>query len=359
MSEEPTKDERQFDPSPKRRREFREKGRVAVSKDVAGAVELAGVIVAFLVVGNALIAGISTSLVWAIEHAGDGGGRGLEFGAVFMQHLHALLMPTIILSGILIVATVVAYIAQTGMLFNLSSAAPKWNRLNPFSRLGELFSPKNFFVKSGLTIAKLGLAAMAVTMVLTSRMPEITALGLGSLEAATSTLVSTLGGLLTTTVALFAMVAAVDFIWQRKKLSGEMKMTKEEVRKENEEEEGKPEIKHRRRQRHRELLLNRIIQEVPRADVVLTNPTHVAVALRYRAGKDKSPMVVAKGADELAAMIRKIARDNSVPIIEQRALARALYATVKIGKAVPPNFFQAVAQVLAKVYRARRERHVP
>lgn len=358
MADEADKDERRFEPTTKRRKEFRDKGRVAVSRDLAGAVQLAGVIVAFLIVGNALISGIASSLVWVIEHVGDDGGRGLDYGAVLVQHVDALIVPTIVLSAILIAATLIAYLVQTGFLFNLSQAGPQWNRLNPVARLAELLSPKNFFVKSGLTIAKLGLAAFAVTMVLTARMPEITALGLTSLEATATSLGGTLASLLTTTVALLAVVAAVDYVWQRRKLQGQMRMTKEEVKKENEEEEGRPEIKHRRRQRHRELMLNRIILEVPRADVVLTNPTHVAVALRYRAGQDKSPIVVAKGAEELAAMIRKIARDNGIAIIEQRALARALYNTVKVGKAIPADFFQAVAQVLAKVYRSRRERHV-
>ncbi len=355
MSEDADQEERRFDPTEKRKRDFREKGRVAVSRDVAGAVQLVGVIIVFTVVGNALLSGLAGSLVWVIEQAASGA-HAPDYGAVVAQHVDALLLPTLVLSGILLVATVVSYVVQTGGMFKLSQAAPQFNRINPFARLKELFSPKQFFVKSALTVAKLGLAALAVTLVLTSRMPEITALGLGTLESTTSVLGGTLGSLLTTTLVLLALVAAVDLIWQRRKLLGQMRMTKEEVKKELEEEEGRPEVKQRRRQRHRELMLNRIVEEVPRADLVLTNPTHVAVALRYRPGTDKSPIVVAKGADELAALIRKIARQNGVAIIEQRALARALFNTVKVGKPIPADFFQAVAQVLAKVFRARRSR---
>lgn len=349
------KEQKQFDPSAKRLKEFREKGRVAVSRDLAGAVQLAAIIVGFLVSGHALVRGIAESITWTIDYTGDAAGRELEVGEVLTHVMQVLLLPIAILSGILILATAIAYLVQTGFLFNFSGVAPQLNRLNPASRLSELFSPKNFFVKSGLTVAKLGLAAVAVMSVLAARMPEIAALGTGTFEQGIATLLATLSSMLVMTVALLAVVAAVDYLWQRRKLSSELKMTREEVKKETEEEEGRPEIKHKRRQKHRELSLNRIMVEVPKADVVLTNPTHVAVALRYRGGVDKAPIVVAKGAEELAALIRQVARKNVVPIIEQRSLARALYNTVKVGKAIPASFFQAVAQVLAQVYRARRE----
>ena len=359
MADDASRDERRFEPTAKRRKEFRDKGRVAVSRDLAGAVQLAAVILGFLIVGEALVSGIASVLAWVIDHAGDDGGAGLDFGSVMTQHLHALLGPTLALCGILLGATLVGYLAQTGGLFNASTLMPQLSRLNPLARLSELLSPKNFFVRSGLTVAKLGLAAIAVSIVLTSQMPGITALGLASLDTTQLVLSDTLERLLVITVALLTVVAAVDYIWQRRRLAAEMRMTKEELRKETEEEEGKPEIKHRRRQKHRELAMNRIVKEVPRADVVLTNPTHVAVALRYQAGKDKAPVVVAKGAEELAAAIRQIARRSSVPIIEHRALARALYNTVKVGRPIPSSFFQAVAQILAQVYRARRGGRAP
>ncbi len=355
MADDASRDERRFDPTPKRRREFRNKGRVALSRDVAGAVQLCAIIVAFLLIGDAFIGGIAATLVWVIEHAGDGGGLALDFGEVLAAHVQALIGPTLVLSAILIVATLIAYFAQTGLLFSGAALMPKLERLDPFKRLKELFSPKNFFVKSGLTLAKLGLAGFAIVLVLATQLPAITALGLSTLDGAHTTLGAVLESLLLTTVALLALVAAVDYLWQRHKLMAEMKMTREELKKETEEEEGKPEIKQRRRQRHRELSLNRIVQEVPRADVILTNPTHVAVALRYDAQRHRAPVVVAKGAEDLAALIRKIARDNGVPIIEQRSLARALYNTVKVGRPIPQSFFQAVAQVLARVYRARAE----
>ena len=133
-------------------------------------------------------------------------------------------------------------------------------------------------------------------------------------------------------------------------------MTRDELKRERIEEEGQPEIKGRRKAMHREISMNRIIQEVPTADVIVTNPTHFAIALRYNPGQDRAPVVVAKGADAMAAHIRKIAREHSVPIIEHRPLARTMWRKVKVGRAVPGFLFQSVAEVLARVYRNKESK---
>ena len=133
-------------------------------------------------------------------------------------------------------------------------------------------------------------------------------------------------------------------------------MTRDEAKRDMEEQEGKPIFKQRRRQMHRELTMNRIIEAVPVADVIVTNPTHYAVALRYRPGIDKAPMVTAKGADPLALHIRNIARSSGVPIIESRLVARLLWRRVKVGRPVPGSLFQSVAEILARVYRRQAKR---
>ncbi len=354
MSDDTPKDEKTLDPTPKRRKEFREQGKVAVSKDLAGAIELAALIGALLIIGNGMFAGITGMVAWTLSHAGDANGQGLSAGDVLSTAFSALLVPTLALSGIVMVTTMAAYFVQTGFLIQLSNAAPKGSRFSPMSRLSEIFSPKQATVKVLLTLLKLGLSSLAVTLTLASALPEIASLSLSTVSNTTDTLASVLIELLIVTVLLLAVVAAVDYIWQRRRLAGEMRMTQAEVKKEMEDEEGRPEIKMRRRQRHRELSMNRILKEVPGADVILTNPTHLAVALRYKPGEDRAPIVVAKGADELAAIIRKLARQHGVPVIEHRSLARALYAAVKVGKPIPADNFVAVAEILARVYRARR-----
>ena len=131
-------------------------------------------------------------------------------------------------------------------------------------------------------------------------------------------------------------------------------MTHEEVKRENKEEEGSPEVKARRKSLYRELTLNKVLDEVPNADVIVTNPSHYAVALRYSADKDLAPRVVAKGVDQMALTIRRIARRNGVPVMENRKLARTLHRKVKVGRLIPMEMYEAVAAVLAHVYRLKR-----
>jgi flagellar biosynthesis protein FlhB len=150
-------------------------------------------------------------------------------------------------------------------------------------------------------------------------------------------------------------MAVVDYAWQKHQMMQQMKMTREEVKRDMEEQDGKPEVKSRRKQLHRELSMNRIIQAVPEADVVVTNPTHLALVIRYRVGEDAAPIVTAKGADSLAAYIRMLAREHGVPIVENKPLARVLWRRVRVGKRVPNSLFQAVAEILAGIFRARNQ----
>jgi flagellar biosynthetic protein FlhB len=152
----------------------------------------------------------------------------------------------------------------------------------------------------------------------------------------------------------FLVIAVLDFFYQRFEHEKTLKMTKEEVREESKELEGDPLVKSRIRTVQRKIAYKRMMQDVPKADVVVTNPTHLAVALKYDAAKMAAPRVVAKGAGLIAERIKAIARDHGVPVLEDKPLARALYSTVEIGDEVPEKLFQAVAQVLAYIYRLRK-----
>jgi len=356
MAEDASPDDKTFDPTPKRLRQFREDGKVALSRDLASTIQLLSVVVAFLVVGHALVAALAGSLVWVIDHVADGGGQALGFGDAVVMHLRALMVPLAVLCGILIVATVAAYFGQTGGLFATKSLGFKWDRLAPLKRLTDIFSPKQGSIRVLLAVGKLAFATLAVVLVLAQAMPEIAALALGTIEGPSDLLQREIWKLLLVTVALLAVVATLDYIWQRRRLAGQLRMTREEVQRETEDEEGKPLVKQRRRQRHRELSTNRILSDVPKADVVLTNPTHVAVAVAYRPGEHRAPIVLAKGADELASQIRAVARRSAVPIVEHRALARTLFRNVKVGGTIPSSTFQAVAEILARIFRAQPSR---
>ena len=244
---------------------------------------------------------------------------------------------------------------QTGFNWAPKAMAIKLDRLNPAQRFKDIFGFKKLTINTLLSSAKIFAAGFIVWLILQDKMVAIAALPLGTFEGAMRLLVSEITELFLWVTVTLAIIAAADYVWQKYQLTDSLKMTREEMKRERIEEEGQPEIRGRRKQMHRELSMNRILEEVPQADVIVTNPTHFAVALRYRPGQDKAPMVTAKGADELAAHIRAIARQNGVPIIEHRPLARTLWRKVKVGRAVPSNLYQAVAEVLARVYRSRRK----
>ena len=152
---------------------------------------------------------------------------------------------------------------------------------------------------------------------------------------------------------VYLIVGIVDYIYQRFRFNEEMKMTKQEVKEEYKNTEGDPQIKGRQKQRMREASQRRMMQDVPKADVVITNPTHLSVAIRYDSTQESAPTVLAKGEDYLALKIREKAKENNVAIMENKPLARALYATVDIGQQIPPELYQAVAEILAVVYNNR------
>jgi flagellar biosynthetic protein FlhB len=153
--------------------------------------------------------------------------------------------------------------------------------------------------------------------------------------------------------AVYMIIALVDFIYQKRKFHTDMMMTKQEVKDEMKESEGDPQIKSKQRQRMREASQRRMMQELPKADVVITNPTHYAVAIQYDQEKYNAPIVLAKGADYLAKKIKEIAKENDVEIVENKPLARMLYANVEIGAVIPPELYKAVAEVLAFVYHLK------
>ena len=155
-------------------------------------------------------------------------------------------------------------------------------------------------------------------------------------------------------IAVILILAVIDYAYQKWQTTQDLKMTKQEVKDEMKQTEGDPQIKGKIRQKQRQMAMSRMMQEVPKADVIVTNPTHFAVALSYKQGM-KAPLVVAKGQDLVAQKIKRIAKDNRVPIVENKPLARALFSSVEVGDAVPENLYQAVAEVLAYVYRLKRK----
>ena len=248
---------------------------------------------------------------------------------------------------------VLALLLQTGPLWVETALQPKISKLNPMNGLKKIFALRGV-VELLKSLLKVGLIAAIVYAIVNPKMKELTQLQSRSLGDAFSTIWDVSQQIILWVGFMMLVLAIGDFLYQRWQMTEDLKMTKQEAKDESKDVEGDPQIRSRRLSLQRERARQRMMQAVPKADVVITNPTHIAVALRYDANTMESPEVVAKGAGVLAENIKKIARHAGVPIIENRSLARGLYRLVKVGQEIPGDLYRAAAEVLAYVYRLRQ-----
>jgi len=254
-------------------------------------------------------------------------------------------------------AALAAPIAIGGWNFSFEALMPQFSRLNPASGIGRVFSARGV-VELGKGLAKVGVIGLIGWVVLKGLTPELMGLSSEPLNNAIGHAAALSAYALLVLVCGLAVIAMVDVPYQLWQHAKDLRMTREEVKEEYKESEGSPETRGRIREAQRALSRGRMLQDVPKADVVVTNPTHFAVALRYDENKNRAPIVVAKGTELLALKIREIATENGVPVIEAPPLARALHKSVEIGHEVPAALYVTVAQVLTYVYqlKAARER---
>ena len=270
-------------------------------------------------------------------------------GAAGREGLYALL-PVLAFTG---AAALLAPMALGGWQLSSKGLEPKFNRLNPIEGLGKIFSI-NGPVQLGLSLAKTLVVGCIGGSAIWNRREEILALATQPLHLALANTVHLIAVCCGMTVAGMFVVAALDVPYQLWQFHKKLRMTKEEVKREHRESEGDPHVKGRIRQQQRAIARRRMMTQVPKADVVVTNPTHFAVALQYTDGEMRAPKVVAKGVNLVAARIREIAAENNVPLLEAPPLARALYHNVDLNREIPGPLYGAVAEVLAWVYQLRR-----
>jgi flagellar biosynthetic protein FlhB len=355
MAESESGQERTERATPRREQEAREKGTVARSRELNT--------VALLVAGSAglllLGSGIAETLVrvmrasFQFDHArlAEPSNSSAALGDALLAAL-ASLMPLFLL---LMVAALLSSVALGGLNFSSKALAMKWERVSPFKGLKRIFSVQSI-VEMLKSLAKFTLVGTIAVWWLWHEAGDFLMLGElsveGGLAAAAhlviwSFLVISLGTIL---------IAVIDVPFQLWQHSHQLRMTRQEVRDEMKESEGKPEVKQQIRRLQRELAQRRMMQEVPKADVIVTNPTHFAVALRYDAGKMRAPRVVAKGADLIARHIREVGSEHRVPVFEAPPLARALFYSTELDQEIPEGLYLAVAQVLAYVLQLRDPR---
>ncbi|MGC8518415.1 MAG: flagellar biosynthesis protein FlhB [Steroidobacteraceae bacterium] len=265
--------------------------------------------------------------------------------------MHALLACAP-LFGLTVLAALAAPMALGGWNFSVQSLAPDFTRLDPIAGFGRLFSLRAV-VDLIKAFAKFLMVAGTAFLVLRSQAAHMLALGNEPLATGVADSVRLVANAMLIMSATLGIIGALDVPWQLWQHHKQLRMTRQEIRDEAKESEGSPETKGRVRRMQRDLIRRRMMHEIPTADVVVTNPTHFAVALRYDEGRMRAPRVVAKGADLIAARIREIASEHRVPVFEAPPLARALFHNVEIGGEIPTALYVAVAQVLTYIYRLK------
>jgi flagellar biosynthetic protein FlhB len=353
MAEE--EEERTEQPTPKRLEEARKKGQVARSTELSAAAVIltVGAGLHFLggYMGSRFNGLMASSLSLTREQSVD---ESLMFSSVTTQAAHALVACAPIL-GLTLLAALAAPMLLGGWNLSLEALAPDFTRLNPTSGFGRMFSTRSA-VDLAKAFAKFVLLALVAIFLLRQKAGELMNLGMEPTRVGIAHAMSLTGYAFLMLAGTLGLIAAADVPWQLFQHNKQLRMTRQEVREEMKESEGSPEIKGRIRSMQREIARRRMMHEVPKADVVVVNPTHFAVALKYDEKRMRAPVVVAKGADVIAARIREIATDNLVPIFEGPPLARALFKSVEIGGEIPASLYVAVAQVLTYIYQLKTAR---
>jgi flagellar biosynthesis protein FlhB len=341
--------------TPKRRKEAREKGQVPRSQELAGSVIfLAAVFILYASYGPA-ITGIENSIGRAFLEVRLHEDPTLH--SAWLLILQALAPVAVVLSMLLGVAFaigIIANIAQFGLLFSLKPITPSFGKLNPISGFARLFS-KQTLVNFAKQILKLGAVGVILYQAVSKNIDLLGAIGQTTPTAFVAMVAQMVFSIAWQFSLLLVFVGVLDYLWTRYQLEDSLKMTKQEVKDELRQYEGNPEAKSALKRRQREFARRRMMASVPRATVVVVNPTHFAVALQWDELEMEAPVVTAKGADFLARRIRELAEEHDVPIMENAPLARALYERVEIDQMIPPNLYAAVAQVIAFVFKLKRK----
>jgi flagellar biosynthetic protein FlhB len=357
MAEETASQEERTEPATARKKEeSRKKGQVVKSHEVNTAIALvSGLLILYFsggLIAQQLAAVMKTAFVDASR---------IELTAASVHNLVAQGLLTIgyvvapVAIGLMAVGTL-ANFAQVGFLFSMEALQPKWGKLNPLTGIKNLFASRRSFVEISKGILKVIVVALVAYYALDSLLADSVMLVDADLQTVFAFMakgalsVGFKAGLATLVLALF------DYAFQRFEYERGLRMTKQEVKEEYKMLEGDPTVKGRIKTIQRQIAYKRMMTDVPKADVVITNPTHLALALKYDTAKMSAPRVVAKGADLIAQKIREIALSHHVPIVEDKPLAQALYKAVDVGEEIPEQLFQAVAQILAYIYRLKDNR---
>ncbi|MCJ8317536.1 flagellar biosynthesis protein FlhB [Idiomarina sp.] len=347
-----TDQERTEDPTERRKQQAREKGQVARSKEMGTAFVLVSAAIAFMWFGDWLYEGarsvFQTMFTIDRQQAFDTTKIYEAFGIAF----GFIMWPVLIIFAFVLVATFFGNSWLGGISFSTKAMAPKFSRMNPLNGFKRMFGIQAL-VELVKAIAKFSVVAVSAYFLLKWQFVDILQMSMGQMPNMIGNALDILLWMFLLLCCSIFLIVVIDAPFQLWKHNKDLRMTKQEVKDEHKDTEGSPEVKGRIRRLQMEMANRRMMQEVPKADVVVTNPTHYAVALKYEDGGSQAPVLLAKGTDETAAKIREIALEYDIPLVQSPALARSVYHTTELEKEIPQGLFVAVAQILAYVYQLR------
>lgn len=354
MAESDTTDDSQKteDPTPKKLEEARKKGQIALSREVNNWVMLLAGTIFLMAFAGAMMTEMSFLLKVYIEQAHSlpkaPGGLSVILGESFIQIFKIMMLPLLLL----MVAAFCAPFLQIGPLFAPGVIKPDWSKVSIIKGFGRLFSLRSIveFIKGLLKILIVGAVATIIIMPYLDKFEHLIDLPvIGAMEELYVLVIKMMIGIL----IVVAIIAGIDLIYQRHEYMKKMRMSRQEIKDEYKQSEGDPMIKGRLRQLRQERARQRIMQAVPEADVVITNPTHFSIALKYNPDESPAPIVIAKGIDETALRIREVAKENDIVLYENKPLARALYDVAEIDEIIPTEHFKAVAEIISYVFKLK------
>lgn len=350
MADEPSKDDKTEQATPKRLEKAKEEGQIARSKELTTFLMVLGGSASLWMTGSFMAERLGKVVYNAMHFNRERALDSAVAGQYIVDQAREALIAVMPLMAVMFVIALVAPAILGGWIFATKSFMPNFGKLNPLAGLKKIFSVGSLteLLKS---VAKAGLVGLVATLFLKANLHEFFALGHMSIQAGIAECLKLVQYCCAFIVLSLIVVVGIDVPYQLVSFSNKMKMTKEEIKREHKESEGDPHVKAKIRAQQQALSRSRMMSSVPTANVIITNPTHYAVALAYSDGESGAPRVVAKGVDAVALRIREVGKENNVPILEAPALARALYWNVDLEREIPAVLYKAVAEVLAWVFK--------
>lgn len=345
--------------TPKKRKDERKRGNVFLSKDAVSVATLLGSLLALTLMAGTIVEQIKRFMEFCLHAAGQ---NSIDETTGFIRELETQSFMVVFktvgpLLLITVICAVAATFAQTRFLFSTESIKPKFNRISPLQGFKRLFSMRSI-VEALKGILKITILMVIIYLSLKGMFPQLSKYLYVDVSAAGSNLFDGAMGMIRSITIAFVALAGFDFFYQKWDYERQIKMSKQEIKEEYKQMEGNPQIKGKIREIQRKMAQSRMMQQVPQSDVVIRNPTHFAVALRYKPGLDSAPVVMALGQNELALRIVRVAEENNVAVIENPPLARALYAEVELNQEIPPEFYADVAEVLVYIFRLNEDKQI-